>query len=332
MSCAPQGGNFAASLARKAAINPPNRVLVTPVPLQQQPQGTTVTQVLMEGDNSNSAVPPWANRFCTACQGKGFNTAGNPCRICAGVAKQNGFPTPDQFEIAGVGGGFIAWAKKDGTDSGQVASPSAAQPVRSDERQETQAPQQSQQEQQPVQIAKPQGPVVGYQEPAQPVQRSLPPQQEQQPVQEQEQQEEGDGSSSVEADAEDAAQQPQEGFVPESDQPRKAGRPKKGFTLLINSHVERVNGRQPNNRHVKYLDDVLRDNAQRITDQHYPGQSYYAVDPALRTSLWPQYAAAIAETMGVEYVVVEGIGRDQSDLRAVMEAIRPYASAVIVGQ
>ena len=99
-----------------AAASPPtSAVSGHPTPSQQSPQ------------TSKSDAPPWASADCRGCKGTGFNSAGDPCRVCVLKAKQAGRPLPDQFEIVLPGDGTAQWVKLDGTIDGvtQFAAPAS---------------------------------------------------------------------------------------------------------------------------------------------------------------------------------------------------------------
>lgn len=71
-----------------------------------------------------AAIPPWAIPGCGACTGSGFNSAGNPCRICYGQAKPEN--QPQHFDITADGQGNVTWTRKGGQQPMPAAPPAAA--------------------------------------------------------------------------------------------------------------------------------------------------------------------------------------------------------------
>lgn len=58
-----------------------------------------------------AGAPPWGRAECGACEGKGFNTAGNVCRPCRSQANNGGKVSPDWFET-GYENGVAFWEVK----------------------------------------------------------------------------------------------------------------------------------------------------------------------------------------------------------------------------
>lgn len=66
------------------------------------------------GDN---VPPPWANETCKACAGCGFNTVGNPCRMCVVSTEKLGSEEadprlPDKYVWDAGGDGTMIWANR----------------------------------------------------------------------------------------------------------------------------------------------------------------------------------------------------------------------------
>lgn len=90
-----------------------------PVVMQQQPvaiQPVQQQQLMAEpvavpapvGQAPASSVAPWATQGCGSCAKSphpGWNTQGNPCRICNGSMAAAGGPISDHFQIADAPGG-----------------------------------------------------------------------------------------------------------------------------------------------------------------------------------------------------------------------------------
>lgn len=56
--------------------------------------------------------PPWAVGSCTACEGSGFNTKGNPCRICDQTRSLHKGITSGMFDLTTDEQGTISWRAK----------------------------------------------------------------------------------------------------------------------------------------------------------------------------------------------------------------------------
>lgn len=96
---------FAKRLAARqnGSVAPPAAPTSEPVPVNPpQPAAPTPAPAVPV-----AGAPPWAIPGCAACVGKGFSTAGNPCRIC-GVKNQN---LADLF-THGVADGELVWTVK----------------------------------------------------------------------------------------------------------------------------------------------------------------------------------------------------------------------------
>lgn len=110
------------------SINPTLPVQQTaPVAAPQvQPQAVqnnaTVTGLVLpnapdESHNLNGVKPPpWAQANCGACHGSGFNSKGNPCRMCDAVATKNKQPGVNDFIVTMLGDGVAMWVSKTDPD------------------------------------------------------------------------------------------------------------------------------------------------------------------------------------------------------------------------
>lgn len=81
-----------------------------------------------------SDVPPWAVASCRACNGKGINSKGQPCRACDVVQDRTGGVTSSQFETWVDNGGMLRWKPAGGTsivpnnkEEPETAAPSPVQ-------------------------------------------------------------------------------------------------------------------------------------------------------------------------------------------------------------
>lgn len=74
-------------------------------------------------------APPWAVAGCGACKGSGFNSNGNPCRICDSNQRKVGGPTSIQYVVAADADGNVTWTPKEGqTGGGKAPLPETSKP------------------------------------------------------------------------------------------------------------------------------------------------------------------------------------------------------------
>lgn len=91
-------------------------------------QAEAAPEVPSEAPPVGKTPPPWADPACTACEGEGWNSKKNACRICAGTAKAAGRPTPDQFDTGVDEAGNPVWSDKAEAAPAPVAPPPAPKP------------------------------------------------------------------------------------------------------------------------------------------------------------------------------------------------------------
>lgn len=107
--------------------------------------------------------------------------------------------------------------------------------------------------------------------------------------------------------------------APAVDPPKKKrGRPRKAFTLAINCAPVRGTSA------IKHLDQVFRDMAQALAEAHEK-ESYFQLNAFQRRDQLAQRASEIAESLGKDIYLV---CPDSPDMKAFVDALRPYASAV----
>jgi hypothetical protein len=112
----------------------------------------------------------------------------------------------------------------------------------------------------------------------------------------------------------------------------KGGRPRKGFILLINcGPLKAPSARQNSGRHVYYLSELLPE----LGEEMAVGRgvdSYYEIDFFARRDLFAQAGEEIASRFGTDVVVAEGVSTAPSDMKFLVDAIRPFAGMVIFPQ
>ena len=95
-----------------------------PTPLPPQEQAPASAQQVQQttpppASTAGKVMVPWAKSDCPACKGVGFNTKGNPCKICDTTAKQRGVKPSSDYTIVPQGNGMVDWIENaDDTNSG----------------------------------------------------------------------------------------------------------------------------------------------------------------------------------------------------------------------
>lgn len=104
----------------------------------------------------------------------------------------------------------------------------------------------------------------------------------------------------------------------------KGGRPAQGFMLLINTPVNLGGNESRGKRKVTHLHLAAASLMQQIA-QGNGVASFYDLEVNRRRDLLARSAPSLVESFEDGIVVADGIGYSQSDIRAVFDAIRPYA-------
>ena len=104
------------------------------------------------------------------------------------------------------------------------------------------------------------------------------------------------------------------------------GRPKKGFALLINCGPYRNTGGA--GRKVHYLEEVLAILGQKMAEAA-DVESFYDIDAFTRRDQLAKVAPTVAEEFANEIVMVTGLGSGQSDMRVLVDALKPYAGLIL---
>lgn len=258
----------AAALASTTNPAPTPTTPVTQPPTSPTPQTVGVTSVVVD-------AIPWADTTCTACQGLGFNTNGNPCKICdLRAMKGNGRPRVESFALENLGDGTTYWKHP---TLGEGISPmkhGAGTPVKVENKVEV---------------------VIPKQEPTMTLMPSV-------------------------VIAPTTAPAPQT-HAPSID---KKTRAKKGFTLCIDCAV--MEGL--NDDGITHMATVFADLTKQMSVA--AGVDYRDMDPWKRRDQMAKEAEAIADTFATTDVVVD-LANATPDLKALTEAIRPFARKVHVG-
>ena len=116
---------------------------------------------------------------------------------------------------------------------------------------------------------------------------------------------------------------------------RGPGRPRKGWTLYVNCTPIRQPGGKRATK-VILLSSVLRDVAATLvglaqqqgkkTASGEPVQSFYDIPVFERRDTIMANGESIAEGFGTDDVVADGVSTAQSDMKTLLDAVRPFAS------
>lgn len=207
---------------------------------------------------------PWAFPGCIACQATpGFNSRGNPCRVCDDMQAKAGGTTSADFDITTDGTGRVTWTPKNGQ------APAASAPLPNGNK--------------PVTAKAPSAPPKAEEPPAAPAAPATPP---------------------VEALLK-----------------KGPGRPKTTFRLYINCLPVGVD--------VIDLTEILKVYGAKLAEASKV-ESFYALDVFARRDALGSLAETIAAEVEGKRVVAQ-IPTGASDLRSLADALRAYASEVVVG-
>lgn len=310
----------AAPVMGTAAVIP---VQAAPAPVAAQAVATVIAEktsnvfVLPEG----METPPWHDPNCKACvNSPGFNSKGMPCRMCDFAAPKANPPRPmsSAFNLQATGGGSVIWQNKEneqwvGESPILAATPA---PVVAQVRQEALAPAPA-----PAVVAQPaQAPVAA------PVVQPTPAPAAAAPAV---------VNTPAAPEAAPVAEVESETTKKEKIARKEgAGRPKKGFILVVNAVVAKGEERYGSGRGVYRLEEILKTAGEKLVEQSKAAgnrvDSYFDLDAFQRRDAIAALAPQIVEEFGADMVVCNGIGVGQSDLRSLFDAIRPYASMEIV--
>lgn len=135
-------GIFEKREARRSAQSPPSKQSASEV---MKIDGSEVAEVAAALDTAPEpeqviknvpppfANPPWAQSDCPACDGKGFNSKGSPCRICDSRSRKDGGPVSSNYSLDTDSKGNVVWVSDDGV-SGATPIEGVADEVKSEER------------------------------------------------------------------------------------------------------------------------------------------------------------------------------------------------------
>jgi hypothetical protein len=327
---------FAAALAAKKAVsNPTASPVAAPAPALNPPAAApaaapaqapapaaaapaTVAPPVNSGDTPQP--PPWANPNCPACKGLGFSARGTPCRICDAKATGLGKTPSPLYIIESLGDGQVMWQLRTDDSVAGVSPLAATAPVavKVEEKSVVQ-----------VQVAAPEAaPAVTLtntgnaprdisaeiEAAAAEVAATVPAKA---PVE-----------APVTATAATATSEPTLDTPEPQDGP---GRPKKGFILCINCAPWTGMARKGSGRHVIKLSDCLARVGEQMAKENGK-ESFYQLDAFRRRDALAVYAPTLAKEFGADIVVALGVGTGQSDLKVLVDAIRPLAGMEIVAE
>jgi RecB family exonuclease len=280
----------------------PHPVVAEPNTPEPMVQPAAVAQAVSVAEPvAGTEPPPWAIAGCPACKGVGFNSRGKPCMICD--TKQGALTNPAgekigtpslQFTLEAVGNGTCKWTyKADPTITG-VCSMTAATA------QEAPAPVKTTERSSPPAAAPAQG--------TQPAPEAAPP----------------------------VAEATESEPTPDPVTRGVRGRPRKGFILCINCRPVNGFGAEKSGRYVHDLSDTLHligkqmviesNKCQSLENQV---ESFYELQAFARRDALAACAPKLVESFNTDLVIAEGVGSGMSDLKALTDALRPYAGMII---
>lgn len=100
----------------------------------------TKSEGLVNGKIKVHEAPPWAVDGCPACTGVGFNSRGEPCKICVGRSSKSGAPNPKDFTIETDDDGYIVWEPNGDVDETEAGEEQDEVPEDDGEQDEEPAP------------------------------------------------------------------------------------------------------------------------------------------------------------------------------------------------
>lgn len=297
-AAAKNGGGQTPPAEDAATVNPPAE--------ETTQEKNPSTGYVHEGD-----TPPWADDDCDACEGGGFNTKGNACRICDNTAKENGRPTSKDYEKGTDDDGNLTWTLIGGKgETGKKPALSAKADVQASESEANEpapAPAEA-----PA-ATKPKGSLADRLK-------------------------KGKAAAAAAPAETPAADPPAETTTPATDvdtptedvvkdtTTKAPGRPKKGFMLLINcAPVKGIQNKKNTGRAVYYLDEVLHKYGEAMAKDNNV-ESFYDIDGFARRDALAKVAGLMAAEFGADLVVA---APRTAELRTLTEALRPYAGMII---
>ena len=258
---------------------------------------TTATRPAIVTDG----VPPWAVQGCKACGSSahpGFNTTGAPCRICDVNSQRAGGPVSSNYVIeTDQDTGITFWVERAAAPAAEPAKPAKEKAVRVAAAVEPEEP--------PAETAPVTDVWAGQEAPAETAPAETAPQ----------------AAQADDDDGDDAAEETT--ATTKRGKKGAAGRPRKGFRLLIDCAITGGVGT------VIQADKLLEDlGAKAAADAGKP--SYYDLDPFRRRELWSRNVDMIAADLNRVDIVARN-PNGHPDLLALVSALRTRASEVIEG-
>lgn len=148
-------------------------------------------------------------------------------------------------------------------------------------------------------------------------------------------QEETEETSQEETQEETSEETEEETSQEEDDAVKEAltippGRAKKSFLLAINCVPYGYKGNKGGGRFVYDLHQIAR-NLQDIMAEDFGVESYFDINFFERRDALMKHAPKLAERFGTDIVFVSDYGTGESDMKALVEALKPYAGTIIRG-
>lgn len=279
----PDKGNLMPSLADKlAAMKKNKQAAANAAPVTDAPKEEPKTEPAAQPQAETKALPegmvppPWANEGCSACGGLGFNTKGNPCRVCEVKTKVK---TSD-YKIESQDDGSVMWfLESDPDQAGVSAGPTYGR-------------------EEPKATEKTQAEVVD--------EKPEPPKEEPVPK---------------------AKDTPKEATVEEPAPVQSEGAGSGSFTLYVNCRPTKTGKGIPKSHD---LHEIIEDARCQLAEVGNV-DSFYELDPFKRRDRIAELAPQVSEHVGKGALVACGVSTGASEIRALLDALKPLARQVIVG-
>ena len=271
--------NLAQKLAAKKAGAPGG----SPSPSKQSPdpdQDSAVEVHVESGMPEGMTAPPWAMPSCSACSGAGFNTKGNPCRVCD-VKADDGVKSR-HFSIEAVDDGSFVWVHKKDDDNAGVS------PGQTYNRDEPASSSRTKEETKDVEVE--------------------------------------DAPKAKDASKAKETKKAKED-VPAATAATAATANTGSFSLYINCRPTKTG---KGIAKVTDFHDILEEARSELASVSNV-ESFYDLDAFKRRDAIAAVAPKVAEMVGKGALVACGIGTGASEIRALVDALKPLAKQVVVG-
>ncbi len=267
--------------------------VAVPVQTPPAPSAQAIPNPTPTAAGEMNTPAPWAAPDCRACQGSGFDTKGNPCRVCEVSAVRTRARHPSSaFEIIDAAPGLKFWRFK-AVAGVEGICPISFKDLNVKREAVVQVPVT------PVAVEVPMTHVPITTAPTVQTPHNTP------------------AIATQVANGQAAA-------------PTTRGRAKKGFTLVLNATVTFGSGPAPKVTRLVDTFAEIREELEKAMAAAGTPKVYQDMDAFRRRDEVAKVAEQLAEGFGTNFVVAD-VANGTPDFKALVEAIRPYAAQEIVG-